>query len=1007
MKPVVGVSFLLASLALQLLSPLPEVEADTGDDGFDFPQRHYFLKKARFFDGDGFPRAAHSIGRWQAEWEYEESYTNCTTAIEAINGTVETSHGYCGAWDTAYSGRLGEINGNCSCTADGQAGGNGEYCTEWYCQKTTVLNAAVSYDWERCQCQEAYTIGETSSYGLSCKEWDCDEGTAADASFAELWNNGTKDQTSEWECSVTRFHTDLTGAYCNAHQGGELQEDHHFSMTGCQCTWEAADQDYCLSYGCKTYRMHKCDSEWNGCGELGQSVPVIGFFGGIFFVLFCYAMFFSGPKNSIWDNMGCFDIEWYDGLGCWFNCAHACLSGAFCCHILVWALPVWIGGCGAVGAGLLFMVAYWWTGIWGLIATSIAWSGCLGLFKFCTPRLYPHCRLRLHRHAEAEANWHINFKRGGYVEVPHKKRLGFEHAHHRTLEFWIRPHDHHPATLFEKIGGQSERGRGAVNFRLDMDGKGRLWLHSTSRRASLADAGAPGNKAAQKKEERRVTSWSPLPRHRWTHVALVHDHHKKHVYFFLNGDFDSEHAWVPGPENEEPLLVCHGDKKGWFHGRLAEVRMWRRRRSPEQIKANMHKHIRGLDKDLVLYLRLNEDGKALGDSPALTDRSRFAVQAELRGAARRALLHAPKIAEEPVFPAVPLAKAGPEEATACWKAEGGAALGRLGAVAYDFTLELWCRADPGPTFEDDTQCLLDTGSGGFGLERRGRRVWLFMGANRYNTGLNVEPGEWTHLAIQVDGDLKLTGFCNGEKVGKVLIVKPCKIHPGDPLTLGHREQRTSPATGKGKGQAAGGTFEATDFWDGSLAEVRIWARARGKYNIARQWKTAFVDDLEDSPLAGKYSRLPSNGPELTFGFLGDHDMDLVGCWKLFDHRQRAAVTRVQPGAGAGSGPGGGGGGLQSVLKAVNVIGKIGQEDAEDRAEYEAPYEVPFEAEPPAAQHSLESGWDEKGDLEEGGGTGGGGGDQGEEKGSGEEKKGWAGLFGGGKKKAAAPAAKDK
>mmetsp|Transcript_30337 Transcript_30337/g.40019 ORF Transcript_30337/g.40019 Transcript_30337/m.40019 type:complete len:872 (+) Transcript_30337:206-2821(+) len=818
----------------------------------DFPNEKYFWDEAHFFDKDGVYRG----GVPQFEDFKAEEALLCTEVQEMVNSSVPTSHGYCSKWDTEAIWNDGTTKlGNCSCVVEASTQ---EYCDAWYCQKTTVEPSGKEiYDWQRCICSKEYQVLDTD-YGLSCDAWVCDEGQSADNTYSELWQGAEATDESEWECTVRRWRSDITGVFCDHWDGDEVHTQNYFSMTGCSCIKEEEEQDYCLEYKCQTYSMHKCNVNYMGCGVLAAAIPIAGFFGGICFVCLVYAMCFSGPKNTVWDNMGCFDFEWYDGLGCWFNFVHGALSGAFCCHILIWVMPCWKGGCGMVGATLIAFGAFCWAGVYGLVGCLAVYLALFGCFKFMTPKLYPHCRCRLNHHSHSSAGWHVNFHTGGYIEIPHKHHMNWERHSCRTLEFWIRPIAHHQSTLFEKPSYITETGHQNINFRLDMTHKGFLHVYD-KRRAHMAGARAA------------VISDQVLDKNRWSHVALVFNSQKKEISFYFNGELDSTHHWIPGPENDQPLLVCHGDTLGWYHGRLAEVRLWKTARDKNELQANMNKRIRGINEDLVAYFRLNEE-----DGNMAQDRALNPTQGILNGKCKFVAMHAPDIEEEPHFPFIEL-REGPVPGKT-WITEHNM---RSLAFSRDFTLECWVRANDSPSFNEETQVIMDKGSRSYGLGRMGKKVCLWMADARYETGIELQPNQWVHIGVSVDDDLEHKAFVNGEVVGHTFGVKNCKLFKDNPLTIGFRQVKDKQTQ----------ELLNEDIWEGDIVEARIWGFARGVWNMVRCYKLFFVNDLEEGLDAEVQFGDGDDAPVLKKRHLETSDIDLVGCFHLYDYDAATPITR--------------------------------------------------------------------------------------------------------------------
>lgn len=102
----------------------------------------------------------------------------------------------------------------------------------------------------------------------------------------------------------------------------------------------------------------------------------------------------------------------------------------------------------------------------------------------------------------------------------------------------------------------------------------------------------------------------------WYHFALTYDASTGTAKIYKNGEEVASMAGEVGKSYtfNSMALICSGTT--WFVDacELAQVRMWKTTRSAGQIKANMNKTIDATNKDLVLYLPMDEgSGTTLND----------------------------------------------------------------------------------------------------------------------------------------------------------------------------------------------------------------------------------------------------------------------------------------------------------------------------------------------------------------------------------------------------------
>lgn len=139
----------------------------------------------------------------------------------------------------------------------------------------------------------------------------------------------------------------------------------------------------------------------------------------------------------------------------------------------------------------------------------------------------------------------------------------------------------------------------------------------------------------------RTTGPNTIPLHQWTHVAVSYDGAES-IRFYLNGEStpalepldDTVFGNLTGPITEhrqDPLFIGNNrDSTRLFEGRIDEIRIWSRVRSPEEIRETYNRTLRGFEAGLLGYWPVIE-ARMTG---RLIERSGRSPDAQLRGTSR-------------------------------------------------------------------------------------------------------------------------------------------------------------------------------------------------------------------------------------------------------------------------------------------------------------------------------------------------------------------------------------
>jgi hypothetical protein len=175
-----------------------------------------------------------------------------------------------------------------------------------------------------------------------------------------------------------------------------------------------------------------------------------------------------------------------------------------------------------------------------------------------------------------------------------------------TLEAWVCP-DQYDATHDWVIFAEDQSGAPAQEFRLGLDGQGRLFF--------VMSDGFGNNHGMRSGSTYNFTSVALLPLGKFTHVAVTKS--IAQFTFFINGQEDTSKAFADftrdGPHTQMRIAArVDSDGKSVkdpFKGTIDEVRLWDVARTTTQIAAAMKTEISLSDPDfahVVSYWRFDE-----------------------------------------------------------------------------------------------------------------------------------------------------------------------------------------------------------------------------------------------------------------------------------------------------------------------------------------------------------------------------------------------------------------
>jgi len=424
-----------------------------------------------------------------------------------------------------------------------------------------------------------------------------------------------------------------------------------------------------------------------------------------------------------------------------------------------------------------------------------------------------------------------------YIEVPDSEslRLGAY-----TAEVWFKPRR---AGLREEWAGVfGKKGR---NYAVFVHKQG--FVHHRFHSSANTNDGAPDTPQG-------VIAWN-----QWNHVAITND--GKTARTFLNGVKLSE-----GPvrgnlfvDNEKLSFGRNADgtNNQLFAGEIAEVRLWSRVRSQEELRGNMRRRLAGSETGLVSLWRLSE---ATGNTlPDVCNRNPGRIEMQ--------------VSAEPV-------KLRHDGLVLDGKSDYALIAQSDRFKTGQYTIEAWVRPDKDPT--GSWQCIW----GGSGkapklyVSNNGlvSHRYTAMGdkLNALNTAAGaLRFGEWNHLAVTNDGKM-CTVIVNG-------VVRALGPVPG---------ALVSEAASINVGRS--GEASAQAYFRGGIDDLRYWSVARTPEQIVEAMSLPLTG--KETGLVAYYNMDHTAGTQLVdLGSNKLHGVVNGGQWALAvsPTAQRRAAIQLQ------------------------------------------------------------------------------------------------------------------
>ncbi len=168
-----------------------------------------------------------------------------------------------------------------------------------------------------------------------------------------------------------------------------------------------------------------------------------------------------------------------------------------------------------------------------------------------------------------------------------------------TFEAWVNIPSSVPNTRRVGIIAGNYAQRNNINWEVHTNGRPRIWWNNGQVDWHIRDI--------------------DLRTDQWLHLAFVRDKSAGKMYFYLNGSLEATRDGVGSDVIPATASYIGGDRRGsnspWFHGHIAEIRIWNNARTQTQISNNMGRPLSGNEPGLLGYYNFTEgSGTILHDS---------------------------------------------------------------------------------------------------------------------------------------------------------------------------------------------------------------------------------------------------------------------------------------------------------------------------------------------------------------------------------------------------------
>mgnify|MGYP000671570531 FL=1 len=288
----------------------------------------------------------------------------------------------------------------------------------------------------------------------------------------------------------------------------------------------------------------------------------------------------------------------------------------------------------------------------------------------------------------------------------------------------------------------------------------------------------------------------------WTHLAATYDGAKLKLY--INGNLVAQKDATYSPHTIRGVRIgSHHVSGEFFQGEITEVCICNRVRDLEEIQRDMYRSLLGDEPDVVGYWPLSE-----GTGTTVADKSDKGNNGTIKGATWQQQILIPSPNKNNYFSSV-LRFDGVDDYIA------------FPAMNIDYsrgiTIEAWVRYN---SFKNQSR-ILDFGNGAGGSNfvlwnvstTNGLRFDIFRGRQLFiQTGGTLETGKWLHISLTIDAAGKAKLYINAQLIRTGDLAAPESVN-------------------RVNNYIAKSNWGGDGFFDGQIAEVRLWNRDRSALEI--------------------------------------------------------------------------------------------------------------------------------------------------------------------------------
>ncbi|MEM9487427.1 MAG: LamG domain-containing protein, partial [Cyanobacteria bacterium P01_F01_bin.116] len=333
------------------------------------------------------------------------------------------------------------------------------------------------------------------------------------------------------------------------------------------------------------------------------------------------------------------------------------------------------------------------------------------------------------------------------------------------------------------------------------------------------------------------------------------------VHFYINGDFSSSVAasappafQIPGANDGDQLFIGRGLNGGYFHGRIAEVRLWNVVRTNDQLGIYRHRRVPGRSPHLIGYWPLTQvetEGTVLDAS---SNQNHLALGGVLGDFQPQRLTVDLALPTPPIeVPGTVLSFDGDNDVIAIGQPRKSLGLGAFEKI----TIEFWFKPADIANRSSNTQLLYTHGDAEAGLSIYcvDQQVYcVIWTANYERTTVQetvwvsdiIAPDQWHHVAVVNDESptldlIEFHAYLNGQELGfdssthsNAALSNNQKAYHLSPVGAAYLGGMNRRGVTRIKGDYIEGEAHYQHYFAGSITDFRWWKTARSAADIEQQ-----------------------------------------------------------------------------------------------------------------------------------------------------------------------------